>query len=195
MHKIQKLSSYLLFTFNILLIGLPLFIMATWYFIDSYTINELSKGLLQNPFQGLENYHNLNNQNYSNLNNFIWTPLSKSIAMSGHALSLLPLFLSLFILKLIFRNYKNGEIFSAANAIQYKYLGWLFFLNALMAKPLGNALMVMATTLSNPPGERYISIFFGAPSLEGIFGGSILIVISWVMFEASKLQDESKFII
>lgn len=179
MNKIQKISSYLLVIFNLLLIALPLFVIITWYFIDTYTIWQLSLGILQNPFQLQDNVS--------------WTLLYKIIGAIGHIISLLPLFLSLFILKSIFQNYKNGEIFSTSNAIHYKRLGWLCFLNALLANPVGNGIMIMSTTLSNPPGERCLNIIFGYPSLEGLFCGAILIVISLVMVEASKLNDEQKF--
>ncbi len=191
MNKIKKISSCLLFFINFLIIVLPLSIIVTWYFIDTFNlgidkVGEFAIGLshgLQAPVT------------HVNMNDVQWTVLSESVGISGHILNMLPLFLSLFVLKEIFKNYKNGEIFSTANAVNYKYLSWLFFLDALLAKPLGDALMVMASTLSNPPGQRYISVSFGTPNLEAIFCGAILLVISLVMFEASKLQDESKFVI
>ncbi len=186
MNKVQKISSYLLFILNLLLIVLPLFVIITWYFIDTYTINEFSSGLLQNSFQM---------QDAIDAKKIHWTLTSRIIGASGHIMNLLPLFLSIFILKSIFKNYKNGKIFTTANAVYYKYLGWLALFDALFANPIGNAIMIMSTTLANSSDQRHIDIIFGYPSIEGLFCGAIFIVISLVMLEASKLQDEAELLI
>jgi len=185
-NKIQKISSYLLFILNLLIVILPLFIFFTWWFIDTYTINEFSSGLLQNSFQV---------DDLDELSNLHWTISSKLIGASGHIINLLPLFLGIFILKFIFKNYRNGRIFTTTNAIYYKYLGYLSLFDALFANPIGNAIMIMSTTLGNSPDERQIDIVFGYPSIEGLFCGAIFLVISLVMFEASKLQDEAELVI
>jgi hypothetical protein len=108
---------------------------------------------------------------------------------------LLPFLLSLLVLKSIFKNYQQGEIFSTANALHYKKLGWLFFLDALLIKSLSNTLLVLAVTLTNPPGHRWITISYGTPNLKALFCGMLVIIISWVMLEASKLHDDQQFTI
>lgn len=186
MNKIKTISSYLLAIINLSILIIPSFIVVTWYFIDTHTINMLSLGLLQNPF---EIGYNINTTSIK------WNILYKTIGATGHIISSLPTFLGLLILKSIFINYKNGEIFSVANAINYKRLSWLCFLNALIANPIGKGIMNMSTTLSNPPGERFLNIIFDFPSLEGLFFGAILIAMSLVMLEASKIQNEIKLTI
>lgn len=47
----------------------------------------------------------------------------------------------------------------------------------------------------NPPGHRYLSISFGTPNLSSLFYGVLVIVVSWVMREASELHDEHTFTI
>lgn len=188
MDRIQKLSSYLLAAFNILLVVLPTVEALQWLLIDWGPVQPLiAKGLLLKPVETPEGIVNLETRQ--------WNSLSKSIGFMGGILGVLPLFLSMFILKSIFRNYRKCEIFTLHNARHYKYLGWLFFLDALIAKSLGNMLMVLAVTLSNPPGHRYITLGFGTPNIETLFCGVLVIVISWVMMEASKLHDEQKFTI
>lgn len=188
MNQIQKISSYLLIIFNILIIAIPLIVIIQWIFIDTSTIKDLfAQGVLQKPIQTPEGS--------INLSTIHWTILSKSIGLIGHILGILPLFLSLFVLKSIFQNYKRGEIFSTVNAVYYRYLGWLFFLDALLAKPVSDSLMVLAATLSNKPGHRYLTLSFGTPNMEALFCGVLVIVISWVMLEASKLHYEQKFTI
>ncbi len=188
MHKIQKISSRLLVVFNILLLWLPLSILTKWIFIDNSLIKYLlSQGVMGNSIHTPEGYVSLSTMN--------WTLLSKALGFSAEALGLLPLFLSLFTLKSIFKNYHKGEIFSTVNAAYYRYLGWLFFLNAIFVKPISDCGMGLAVTVHNPPGHRYLIFNFGTPNMEAIFCGSLLIVISWVMLEASKLKDEQQFTI
>ena len=97
--------------------------------------------------------------------------------------------------KVIFSNYKIGEIFNLDNAKYYNFLGWMFFIHAVIAKPISEGLMVLAVTLANPVGERYISISFGTPNLASIFYGIIVLVVSWVMLEAAKIKEEQSLII
>lgn len=162
--------------------------LTLWHFIDNHTIQSLiNTGFLQPPVSTPEGYVNLSHVQ--------WTFFTKIMGLISQSIGLLPLFLSLFILKSIFQNYQNGEIFNASNARHYKKLGWLFFLDALIAQPLSGLMMVAAVTFSNPPGHRYLSLSFGTLNLEALFCGMLVIVISWVMLEASKLSEEQKFTI
>jgi len=186
MSKIQKVSAYLLVIFNILLISVPLLIVIQWVFIAAKVTDAIAVinffGLLEKSIQTPDGY--------INLSMVPWTPFSKMLGFSADILGLLPFMFSLFILKSIFRNYKKGEIFSTVNALHYKRLGWVLLADALIVKSLSNTLLVLAVTLTNPPGHRYINIHFGTPNLKALFFGVLLIVISWVMLEASKLHDE-----
>ena len=188
MNQIQKVSSYLLITFNVLLVALPLCVIIQWFFIDTGTIkNLLAQGIVGKSVQTPEGYVNLSTVQ--------WTSFSKTLGFSANILGLLPFVLSLFGLKSIFRNYQQGEIFSTANARHYKYLGWIFFFDALLIKSLSNTLMVLAVTLSNPPGRRWVTVGFGTPNMKSLFYGIIVIVISKVMLEATKIHDDQKFTI
>lgn len=186
MDKIQRVSRYFEIIFNTLLVFLPLSLILQWLFIDTNTIkNLLDQGFLLKPISTPEGY--------VNLNAIQWSFLAKVTGFLAQSTGFLPIFLSLFVLKSIFLNYQKGVIFSTINARQYTYLGWLFFLDALIAQPLSNLLMVLAVTLANPPGHRYISLSFGTPNIEALLCGMLVIVISWVMLEASKLHDEQLF--
>jgi hypothetical protein len=191
MKKIQKISAYLLMCFNILLIATPLLIITQWLFIDAKTMDSYAAinffGLLEKTI--------LTPEGYINLSTVTWGPLEKFLAFSSDMLGILPFMFSLLVLKIIFKNYEKGEIFSTINALHYKKLGWLFLLDALIVKSLSNTLMVLAVTLTHPHGHRYINIHYGTPSLKALFLGILLIVVSWVMLEASKLQDEQQYTI
>lgn len=188
MDRIQKVSSYLVIMFNILLVLIPVTLLILWLYIDIDPIkNAITAGLLFGPVETPEGI--------VNLGMISWDPLSKFIGIMASLLGILPILLGLIILKTIFQNYRRGEIFNITNARQYKYLGYLLFLDALVTKPLSGLLQVLAITLTNSPGHRYLSIGFGTPNLEALFCGVLVIVISWVMVEGYKLQEDQKFII
>lgn len=188
MIRIQKVSSYLLIIFNILLVALPLFILGLWLFMETAPLKEaIAHGVFFDSVRTPEGMVNLSMVN--------WDPLTKFIGFMGSLVGVLPILLGLFVLKTVFQNYKKGEIFNIFNARHYKYLGWLFFLDAIIAKPLSGMLMVLAVTLTHPPGHHWIQIGYGTPSLEALFCGVLVIVISWVMVEGYKLQEEQKFVI
>jgi len=188
MTKIQKVSRYFLISFKILLILLPLCALIQWLFIDTTPMKTLMDlGLIQAAISTPEGYVSLGTVH--------WTILAKFVGFIAQSLGLLPLFLSLFALKSVFQNYQKGEIFNTMNARSYRYLGCLFFLYALIVEPLSNLLMVLAVTLTNPPGHRYITLAFGTLNLEALYCGMLVIVISWVMLEASKLRDEQELTI
>lgn len=186
--KIQKLSSYLLVIFNILLIGVPLLIAFLWIFIETKTAD---MGPVINFF-GLFEKEILTPEGYVNLSTVNWTPSLKFLGFIADIIGLLPFLLSLFILKSIFTNYKNCDIFNSINPISYRNLGFLFLADALIIRSLSDTLLILATTLTNPPGHHYLSASFGTPNLSSLFCGIIIIAVSWVMLEASKLYEEQK---
>jgi hypothetical protein len=178
MDRIQKVSSYLLIMFNFLLLALPLFILSLWLFMETPPLKEaISEGLFFESVRTPEGVVNLSLVK--------WDPLTKIIGFMASFVGVLPILLGLFVLKYVFRNYKKGEIFNIFNARHYTYLGWLFFLDALIAKPLS----------TYPPGHRWIQIGYGTPTLGVLFCGVLVIVISWVMVEGYKLQEEQKLVV
>lgn len=191
MAKIQQISSYLLNVFKGLLVTIPLITIFQWFFMEVKTTDV---GSLINFFGLLERIVETP-EGYVNLSTVPWTCFTKILGISSDILGLLPFMLSLWVLKSIFSNYQKGDIFTATNATHYKKLGWLFFIDALLVKSLSHTVMVLAITLTNPPGHRYITLQFGTPNLKALFGGMLVLAISWVMLEASQLYDEQKFTI
>lgn len=183
MHNIQRMSSYLLWAFNFLLVAMPLWLVIRWAFIEWKPLrNLIAQGIFMNPVETPEGT--------VNLANLTLTPLSWSAGFLGDLIGSIPFFLGLVVLRHLFQNYRKGNIFSFENAQKYKCLGWLLLLDGLFLIPLSNMLMVLMATLSNPPGHRCITISFGTPNLEALFWGVLVIVMSWVMTEGYKLQED-----
>jgi len=188
MNKIQKISTYVLALSNFLIVAIPVSILLSWIFLDgknSWTLTNLiaygyHNDLIQTP------------EGFVYLDTIHWTIVSKFLAFMSRLIDVSPVFLSCFYLRKIFSHYKNGEIFNVANAKHYSCLGWLFFVDAFLTNPLSHGLMVVVATLPNSVGHRYISLSFGTPNIEALFCGVLVLVISWVMLEGSKIHDEYK---
>ena len=181
MIKIQKVSRLFIQLFNLLIFILPLVLLLRWLVIDSDLFKNYSQEYIITP------------EGIIKLSNVKWSLTTKFIGFLAEILNVLPVYLSLFILKSIFSNYKNELIFVKENAIFYKYLGCLFFIYAIVSQPLYHLLMILAATISNPPGHRYISLNFGTPNLEALFCGALVLMISWVMLEANKIYDDQQY--
>jgi hypothetical protein len=124
---------------------------------------------------------------------FSWR--EKWIGFIGTIIGLSPYFLAFLLLNSIFKNYCANNIFTLENAKYYQRLGYIFFFNSLIANPLCQALLTAAATLSNPPGQKQITITFGMINLESLFCSAIIIIIARVMYMGNKLQEEQRLVI
>jgi len=180
MHRIQKISRLMLLVLNFLLLLIPLWNSIIWLFNDRESLAPFfSYSLFVSTPEGMINIATLQ------LN-----PLQQFLGICSSFIGSAPLLIGIIFLKKLFQNYKKGHIFTLENAKKYQQLGYFFFLDAFITKPLSDTFSVIATTLNNSPGHRYISVGFGTPNLETIFCGILVIIISWIMVEAQKLQDD-----
>jgi len=188
MHKIQKTSAHVLFVIRILGLALPAFILIKWCFI----------GLkIHDPCNLMSIFYNTfaTPEGSIDLRSISWTPLTGLLGFGSDILAILPFGMSLVVLQSIFQNYQKGEVFSVMNAISYRRLGTLFLLNGLLIKSLSETLLVFAVTLNNAPGHRWLVVSYETANIMSLFYGFLVIIISWVMLEATKLYDEQTFTI
>ena len=187
MKEIQRLSRFLITLFNILLITIPLINIASWTLVQFPIFRTLFSQVFITSIKTPEGMVTIPEMTL--------TPLIQLLGICGSLVEAIPLLLGLMILKVLFKNYQQGDIFSYDNAKSYQQLGWLFFLQGFIAKPISELLLVLAATYGNAPGHRYLSLGFGTPNFEVLFCGTLIIVISWVMREATKLQHEQRLTI
>lgn len=189
MTKIQRLSSYLLTAFHLFIAIIPMFLILRWVLI-ALQATDISNSL--GCFASLSSTIETP-EGHVKLTAVPWTTASMLLGFCADVLSLLPFYVSLFILRKLFSQYRDGQIFTQNNATLYRSLGILYFIDALLITSLSHSLMVLAVTFTNPEGHRYLTVSFGTPNLSSLFYGAVVIVVSKVMFEASKLHDEQKF--
>lgn len=166
-----------------LLITIPLLILLTWSSIDTtFMVNRIQEGVFFQP--------TMTPVGIMSLNDVKWTITSKLFGFMWQMLGSLTDIIALWFLYKIFKNYKDGFIFTKQNAQLYRKIGVFYFLDALILKPLSDTFLILALTWGNKPGERFLTLGFGTPSLRALFFAAVLIMISWVMIEASKIHDE-----
>ena len=128
-------------------------------------------------------------------------PVSPSQALSGldrflgFLASLIPIgvkMAGLYMLIKLFRLYENLEIFSNRNVICFRNLGRILIF-WVIAQLIYIPLISIVVTYQNPPGERSIAVSLGSADLTALIIGVTLLVISWVMDEGRKLEEEQRY--
>lgn len=185
MENLQKLSNRLKTTFLILTFAVPTFICLQWLLIDWQPVKALIRlSMIMQPI--------ITPEGLVNLAEIELGVTAKMVALLGSLLGAVPYIFGYILLHKLFSNYSQGKIFTSLNSVIYKKIGRLTLINGLLIIPLTQGVMVVAATLGNPPGHRYITLSFGTPNLEVILCGLLIIVIALVMEEAQSIQDENQ---
>lgn len=189
MEKIAKISKIFKILFITAFFLVPVASLCFWLFI-----NDIPKHLLQggpislaSPIQTPEGWFYFGERPLS--------LLSRGLGFLSSFFYDTAMMLGLYYLIRLFSLYEKGAIFTSENVKAYKILGYTLFSYALFIKPIAEGIMVTAVTFSNPPGHRYFSIGFGTPNVGYIMIGALIILISWVMNEGKKLQEEQSYTI
>lgn len=183
MHKIQKVSYFCRIIFQILFVLLPVLLAIAW----------ATSPLSQTWFGGLINWSYIPRPYMYE----ILHPLSVTEKWHGFAVSLLPLFVELYILYALirlFKLYERGEIFSLQNVNYIRKIGYGVLVTQLI-EPIYTGLMGVVLTMHNPHGHRFAAITLDQRNLASIFAGIIIILISWIMAEGCKLHEEQQLTI
>jgi hypothetical protein len=93
----------------------------------------------------------------------------------------------------LFRLYEQAIFFNQANVKYFRYIGYTLFLGQLI-NPIYEALMSFTMTWLSDE-QTLIMIRFGEQNVTVILVSAIIILISWIMGEAARLQEEQKYIV
>lgn len=176
LHRIQRVSRILHTLLTLLLPGLPVLMGLGWALVPDAAVGA-SFGI----FMGVGEGEDL-------------TLLDRG---AGFIASLIPLSVILYgvwHLRALFALYANGEILGTANAGRLRALAMTLIL-WLPAQFVGDALVSLALSIDNPPGERFIALNLSSNDFAVTMIGAIALVISWVMVEAARAADDSASII
>lgn len=83
----------------------------------------------------------------------------------------------------------EGHIFSPTTVACYRRLGRSLLFWAA-AQFLGTPLLTLALTSANPPGQHMITIGVGSGELTALFLGGVVLLVSCVMDEGRRLEED-----
>jgi hypothetical protein len=189
MNRIQKIASPLRVCFSVLFVIIFLFPILIWSFIEHPFIKKgIDLGLFMNNVIHMP-------EGSVQITHVLWTLGARVTMCTGQLVGVAPFLLALYTLKKLFGAYEKGYIFTCKNAKRYGYLGFICFFDALLMQPLTEVLTSFGTSLTQEPGHRYITVGFRNTNIEAVFFGIMLMIISWVMLEATKMHDDQKLTI
>jgi Protein of unknown function (DUF2975) len=115
----------------------------------------------------------------------------------GFAVCMLPMAVLVWLLYhayALFDGYRLGHVFTDEAPIQLRRIG-LSLLALAFLRPVTATLLGVVLTLSNPPGQRLLSIGISIDDYIIAAIGGLLLSIGHVMVEAKRLADENRQII
>lgn len=183
MNKIQRTSFFFKLLFQMLLVALPLFLILAW--IKSAGTFEILAGVI--------------NLNYipTPYSGNILHPLSqheKYLALTASCLPLAVQLFTLFSLVQLFKLFEQGIFFSIQNVRYIRNIGYALITTQVI-NPLYQGLMGLILTWRNPPGERFFSITLDHTNIGILIVAFMVILISWIMLEGCKINEEQQLTI
>ena len=169
-HKIQRVSVLMSTICLILVWVLPLLLLLIWVYFErlnvplEYLGNALRPETIALPYRIL-----------------------------GFTISMVPVALlmwGLLHLRALFGLFRKAVFFSEANArLLHKFAMMLFF--STLASPIARALVSVALTINNPPGQRAVVVNIETGDLNSLFVATVFLAVAWVMREAHALAQEN----
>jgi|GEM_PF-4259017 len=181
MKNIQKLSQFLkygLYSWSIINVALPFFIFAN---------GKVMKNLSFMVGFDKNNHHNTLPFDVDKYLSFT-TGHKFLVALSAMPSEILYSIALIFAAKL-FECYEKGNYFSVESAKKFGNIGKFFILSVLVGYPQ-ELLFSFVATMKEPVGQRMIKITASNHDFSAIMLAIMIIVIGWVMKEASKLKQD-----
>jgi len=177
MNSIQKISSQAILLLQILLIATPVVTLLPW----------IAKSALNGPYYGIFVFGK-----YVAYKDVAWATGSLTLGIFAQIVSIGPFMMALFVLRSVFKNYYQGEIFSTKNARHYRKLAWLFLLEASLIQSLSKQLLIIAVWISSSSSIVPPELFNAEPSNFKALSMSILFIMlaNAIMLEGRQLQEE-----
>lgn len=120
--------------------------------------------------------------------------LTRFLAFLTDLIPLAAVTYGLLKLRGLFRLYERGLIFTQLNVNCFRSLGRALIVWVL-CDVLRRTLLGLVLTMNNPPGKRMLVLGLDSGDFTGVFVGIVVLIISWVMDEARKIQEDQALII
>lgn len=167
--KIQTTSRKLRLLFSMMIYGVPIISLLYWLLF-----NHLPNGLISS---------------LPAINNSALPMMSIALAILVSIIPVSVVTFGLITLKKLFSLYENAVVFSIENVICFRRLGYTL-ISLVFANAIFITLISLVISFNNPVGKRVIVAEFGVSDIAAILIGLVVVIISWVMKEASKMEYE-----
>ena len=172
MDKIKKVSKWYRISLQAIFWYIPLSTIVFWVFLNDYD------GLKLTRLPDLQ---------------YVWTPGHKIIGGFIDMTLLASLkMVGIGCLIKLFKQFEQGDVFSSENFHTIRCIGYCVVLYPI-ATIIFDSLMVLLLTFDNPPGQRYISVGFSDVNVFWLIGGGMIILVAWIMREASRLHNDLQY--
>lgn len=183
MDKIKKVSLLFRILFQIAFVALPIIVVLFWIYTPLFT-------KLANSSLGLT-------ISFIPRGTIILHPLSPTTKLLSFIVTLIPVSVIEYILYCLiklFRFYEQGEIFAIHTVRYIKKVGYAMLIGQAL-NPVYDALISGVLTWDNPHGQRVAFITFSGTNFAIILTAFLIILVSWIMAEGYRLQEEHKYIV
>jgi hypothetical protein len=113
--------------------------------------------------------------------------------IGGAAVTAVPIGVMIYGLwqvRALFLDFAVGRVFTVAAARRLQSFAGAVLAQALLG-PLSSTGLIVAFTLSNPPGHRLLGIALSINDYIALVVGGVLLAIAWAMHEAARIADEN----
>lgn len=170
--RIQRVSGKFQLLFTFLLFCIPIITLMYWLFF-----NELPIGFVDELPVDVNKALPLETRVLA----FLVSLIPTSVAIYG-----------IINLKKLFKFYEKAIVFSEQNAKCFCRLGYTL-IYWVGANFIFSLLISIVLTFNNSSDKRIIVVQFGVSDIGSLIIGAIIVLVSWVMSEASKLEDEQAY--
>lgn len=196
MNRIKKVSYFFNLIFQLILLALPILLITSWIYAPNELVL-LSGGMKINAIPPTYNDTHIYTPGGIAEKSILHT-LSTTEKIAGCLVSGIPMIMQILILYFLiklFSLYEKGKIFSLQHVKYLRNIGYILLIKEIIIEPLYQFAMRIVLTIHNPPHHRYASITFDQTNMGIILVGSLIILISWIMAEGYKLQEEQQLTI
>lgn len=188
MNKIKRVSTAFMWLFIFLFIALPLeqiigWLHApnTWEALNHTIILNAIPAVYQSGTQACQILH----------------PLTMLDKLSGFLVSMIPtgiMMAVMWYLMRLFRLYAKGVIFTLRNVAYIRKIGYALLIGQLVS-PIYEAMMGLVLTYGNPVGQRCFTATLDQTNIAVVLIALLIVLISWIMAEGCKLQEDQQLTI
>jgi hypothetical protein len=112
--------------------------------------------------------------------------------VAGAAITAIPVGIMLYGMwqaRALFRDFAEGRVFTPFSARRLRDFAVAVMAQAVLG-PVSTTALLLAFTLSNPPGSRQLGIALSVNDYIALIVGGVLLAVAWAMVEATRIADE-----